>query len=81
MQKAMLAERSHERPVDLAGPPLPRERGELVPGEPLRVAQQLQVLLGEVGVGRAQEITAVATSSTRAASSNSALTPSSAIAG
>ena len=79
-QQPALAERAHKRPVDLPGRPLPRERGELIPGEPLRVAQQLCVLRGEVRVG-GYAITAVATSSTRAASSNSALTPSRAIAG
>jgi hypothetical protein len=79
-QQPVLAERAHERPVELPGRPLPRERGELIPGERLRVAQQLGVLRGEVGVG-GYAITAVATSSTRAASSNSALTPSRAIAG
>jgi hypothetical protein len=77
----MLAERSHERPIDLSRRPLPRERGERVPGEPLRLAQQLQVFPGEVGVGRAQGTTAVATSSTLASSSCSAVTPSRAIAG
>ena len=75
-QQAVLAERAHERPVDA----LPRKRGELISGEGLRVAQQLGVLGGEVRVG-GYAITAVATSSTRAASSNSALTPSKAIAG
>jgi hypothetical protein len=80
-QQATLAERAHERPVDLSRRPLARERDERVAGEPLRLAQQLQVFAGEMGVGRVQGITAVATSSTRAASSNSALTPSRAIAG
>ena len=79
-QQPALAERLHERSVDLPGRPLPRERGELIAGERLRVAQELGVLRGEVRVG-GHAITAVATSSTRAASSNSALTPSRAIAG
>ena len=57
------------------------ERFEDVARELLRVLEQLDVLSGEVRVGRAQAITAVATSSTFAASSNRALTPSSAIAG
>ena len=79
-QQPALAERLHERSVDLAGRPFPRERRELIPGEPLRVAQELGVLRGEVRVG-GYAITAVATSSIRASSSNSALTPSRAIAG
>jgi hypothetical protein len=76
----VVAERPHERPVDVPWRPLPRERGERISGEALRVAQQLAVLRGEVRVG-GYAITAVATSSIRAASSNSALTPSRAIAG
>jgi hypothetical protein len=79
-QQPVLAECPHERPVDLARRPLTRERGERIPRESLRVAQQVGVLRGEVRV-RGYAITAVATSSTRAASSNSALTPSRAIAG
>ena len=57
------------------------ERFEDVARQLLGVLEQLDVLGGEMRVGRAQAITAVATSSTFAASSNSALTPSSAIAG
>jgi hypothetical protein len=76
----VLAERAHERPVDAPGRALPREWRQLVARESLRMAQQLDVLPGEVRVG-GYAITAVATSSTRAASSNSALTPSRAIAG
>jgi hypothetical protein len=37
-QQPVLAERLHERSVDLPGRPFPRERGELIPGERLRVA-------------------------------------------
>ena len=78
-KQAMVAERAHERPVEASVGS--GERREDVAGKGLRAAQQLDVLLGEVRVGRAQGITAVATSSTRASGSNSALTPSSAIAG
>jgi hypothetical protein len=75
----VLAERLYEWPIE--APVLRGERREDVSRKRLGVAQQRDVLVGEVRVGRAQAITAVATSSTRAASSNSALTPSSAIAG
>ena len=79
-QQAVLAERAHQWAVDAPGRTLPRERGERVAGERLRVAQQLDVVFREVGVG-GYAITAVAMSSTRAASSNSAVTPNSPIAG
>ena len=75
----MLAECFDQRAVQAAV--LRRERREGVARKLLRVLEQFDVLGGEVRVGRAQAITAVATSSTFAASSNSALTPSSAIAG
>ena len=75
----MLAERGDQRAVQAAV--VCRERREDVARERLSAVEQLEVLGGEVRVGRAQAITAVATSSTFAASSNSALTPSSAIAG
>ena len=58
----------HERPVDLPGRSRSRERRELIAGERLRVAQELGVVRGEVGVG-GHAMTAVATSSIRAASS------------
>jgi hypothetical protein len=73
-------EGADQRPVDAAGLPAVGQRRKGVAGELLCVAQQSEVLVGEVDVG-GYAITAVATSSTRAASSNSALTPSSAIAG
>jgi hypothetical protein len=78
-QQPVLAERLDERPVDTAV--VLRQRCEDVTRQPLRMLEQFDVLWGEVRVGRAQAITAVATSSTFASTSNSALTPSSAIAG
>jgi hypothetical protein len=78
-EQPVLAERLDERAVDAAI--VAGERGERVARERLRAFEQLDVLGREVRVGRAQAITAVATSSTFAASSNSALTPSNAIAG
>ena len=78
-QQAVLAERRDQGPID--APVVRRERGEDVARQLLGMAQQLDVLGGQVRVGGAQAITAVATSSTFAASSNSALTPSRAIAG
>jgi hypothetical protein len=80
-QEAVLAESPHQRPVEAPGLTLAGECRERVAGEHLGVAQQLYLFLGEVGVGRAQGITAVATSSTLASSSCSAVTPSRAIAG
>jgi hypothetical protein len=76
----VLAERSDQRAVDATGLTFPRDLVELLARELLRAVQQLDVLGREVRVG-GYAITAVPTSSTRAASSNSALTPSSAIAG
>ena len=73
-------ERLDERAVDPPRLALVRDRRERVAGECLRRAQQRDVLVGQVRV-RGYAITAVATSSTRAASSNSSVTPSSASAG
>jgi len=78
-QQPVLAERRDQRPID--APVVRRERREDVARELLCLAQELDLLGGEVRVGGAQAITAVATSSTFAASSKSALTPRSAIAG
>ena len=71
---------AHERPVDAPGLAGLRDRPERVACERFGGAQQLDVLVGEVRVG-GYAITAVATSSTRAASSNNSVTPSSASAG
>jgi len=78
-EQALVAERCDQRAVDAAA--VLGERLEDVACEPLRMLEQRDVLRGEVRIGRAQAITAVATSSTFASSSNSALMPSSAIAG
>jgi hypothetical protein len=78
-EQPVLAECGDQRPIETAV--MRRERLEHVMRELLRVLEQLDVVGREVRVGRAQAITAVATSSTFAASSNSALTPSRAIAG
>jgi hypothetical protein len=75
----VVAKRRDERPVDAAV--VLCERLEDIARKLLGVLEQLDMLSGEVRVGCAQAITAVATSSTFAASSNSALTPSNAIAG
>ena len=79
-QQPVLAERPDEGAVDATGLAFARDGIELVLGESLRVVQQLDVLGREVRVG-GYAITAVPTSSTRAASSNRALTPNNAIAG
>ena len=78
-QQPVLAERRDQPPID--APVVRRERREDVARQLLGMAKQLDVLVGEVRVGGAQAITAVATSSTFASSSKSALTPRSAIAG
>jgi hypothetical protein len=79
-EEPLLAERSDERPVDATGLAFARDGVELVLGELLRAMEELEVLGSEVRVG-GYAITAVPTSSTFAASSNSALTPSRATAG
>jgi hypothetical protein len=78
LQQPVLAEGLYERAIDAAV--VGRERREDVAGKRLGVLEELQMRLRQMRV-RGQAITAVATSSTFAASSKSALTPSSAIAG
>jgi hypothetical protein len=85
-EQAVLGQRADERAVQAARRrAVAGDRRQHVAGQRLRAAQQRHVLVGQVRVRRrgvaAHGITAVATSSTRAASSNSAVTPNRPIAG